>query len=271
MNTLPETTQTHPLPTLFVSHGAPLYALDAGTSGPALRAFGQSLGSQNLKGIVVMSPHWMTQDVKSMSGEAPGPLHDFDGVPTELHALNSPAPGAPTLAHEVARLLHAAGIDATEDASRPFDHGAWVPLIHLFPDADIPVLQVSLPFGASSQDVYALGLALQPLRAQGILIIGSGGMTHNLSEFFDGEPEAAPYVDAFSRWVEQALTRGNIAGLQDYVHQAPEALRAHPSADHFLPLFFALGAAGATFKPEYLTREVRYGMLAMDSFALHAV
>lgn len=274
MNTSSPVAQTSLLPTLFVSHGAPLFALDSGTSGPALRAFGQRMEPHNLKGIVVMSPHWMTDGLKIMSGAAPGTLHDFGGFPKELYALNYPAPGAPALAQEVGTLLNAAGIEAAEDAARPFDHGTWVPLMHLFPGADIPVLQVSLPIGAGPHDVCAVGQALQPLRARGILIIGSGSMTHNLSEFFGGEPKAAPYVDAFSRWIEQALARGDIAALQDYVRQAPDALRAHPSDDHFLPLFFALGAAsagGAKFKPEYLTREVRYGMLAMDSFALHAV
>ncbi len=270
MNTSSPAAQTSLLPTLFVSHGAPLFALDAGISGPALRAFGQRMEPQNLKGIVVMSPHWMTQGVKIMSNEAPGTLHDFGGFPKELYALNYPAPGAPALAHEVSALLHAAGIEATEDAARPFDHGTWVPLMHLFPTANIPVTQVSLPIGASPADITALGRAMQPLRAQGILVLGSGSMTHNLSEFFGGEPKAAPYVDTFSRWVEQALVGGDVAALQDYVRQAPAALRAHPSDDHFLPLFFALGAAGDHFKPEYLTREVRYGMLAMDSFALHA-
>lgn len=271
MNTSSPAAQTTLLPTLFVSHGAPLFALDAGTSGPALRTFGQRMEPQNLKGIVVMSPHWMTHGVKIISGESPGTLHDFGGFPKELYALSYPAPGAPALAHEVGTLLNAAGIETTEDAARPFDHGTWVPLMHLFPKANVPVIQVSLPIGASPVDVTALGRALQPLRAQGILLIGSGSMTHNLSEFFGGEPKAAPYVDAFSRWVEQTLARGDVAALQDYVRQAPTALRAHPSDDHFLPLFFAVGAAGDHFKPEYLTREVRYGMLAMDSFALHAV
>jgi 4,5-DOPA dioxygenase extradiol len=220
MNTSSPATQTSLLPTLFVSHGAPLFALDAGTSGPALRAFGQRMEPQNLKGIVVMSPHWMTQGVKIMSNEAPGTLHDFGGFPKELYALNYPAPGAPALAHEVSALLHAAGIDATEDAARPFDHGTWVPL---FPKANIPVIQVSLPIGAGPADITALGRALQPLRAQGILVFGSGSMTHNLSEFFGGEPKAAPYVDGFSRWVEQSLARGDVAALQDYVRQAPAA------------------------------------------------
>jgi 4,5-DOPA dioxygenase extradiol len=137
--------------------------------------------------------------------------------------------------------------------------------MHLFPGADIPVVQVSLPTGWGPEQVLKLGEALQTLREQGILLIGSGSMTHNLSEFFGGDRQPDPYVEAFSRWVETTLTRNDTAALLDYVNQAPSAKRAHPSDDHFLPLFFALGGAGSKATPHYLSREVRYSMLAMDS------
>jgi 4,5-DOPA dioxygenase extradiol len=258
------------VPALFVSHGAPLFAMDAGETGPALTRWGQALREQHpgLRGVVILSPHWMAHGARVMTGAQPATWHDFGGFPPALYELQYPAPGAPALAQEVLALLHAAGVPAQGDAERPFDHGAWVPLRYLFPQADLPVVQVALPVDAGPAQVYALGAALRGLRSQGVLVAGSGSMTHNLAEFFGGERAPAPYVLEFSRWIEAALARGDVAALLDYRHQAPHALRAHPTDDHFLPLFFALGAAGDDLRANYLSREVMYSMLAMDAFAL---
>lgn len=258
------------LPALFVSHGAPLFALDAGTTGPALTQWGEALRSQfpALRGIVVMSPHWMARTPQVMTGPQPETWHDFGGFPRALYELQYPAAGAPALADEVLQALQRAGIAAAGDAARPFDHGAWVPLMHLFPQADVPVVQVALPAGAGPAEVYAMGVALRGLRAQGVLVVGSGSMTHNLGEFFGGAREPAPYVIEFSRWVESAVERGDLRALLNYRAQAPHAARAHPTEDHFLPIFFALGAAGDGHELQYLSREVMYSVLAMDAFAL---
>ena len=260
------------VPALFVSHGAPLFAVEVGETGPALTRWGRELRERfpALRGVVILSPHWMARGVRVMTGAQPATWHDFGGFPPALYELQYPAPGAPALAHEVLALLQAAGVAAQGDAERPFDHGAWVPLMHLFPQADLPVVQVALPVGAGPQDVYALGAALRSLRAQGVLVVGSGSMTHNLAEFFGGAREPAPYVIAFSRWIEAALQRGDLPALLAYRAQAPHAERAHPTDDHFLPLFFALGAAGDDLHAHYLSREVMYSMLAMDAFALQA-
>jgi len=256
-----------PFPALFVSHGAPLFAVDAGETGPALRQWAQAL-PQAPRGVVIMSPHWMARAPAVMTTAQPTTWHDFGGFPPALYELQYPAPGDPVLGQEVLELLQAAGIGAEADAKRPFDHGTWVPLMHLFPQATIPVVQVALPVGAGPREVYALGAALQSLRAQGVLVMGSGSMTHNLGEFFGGETQPAPYVLEFSRWVEAALQRGDVPALLDYRSLAPHAHRAHPTDDHFLPLFFALGAAGAGAKPDYISREVMYSMLAMHAFTL---
>jgi 4,5-DOPA dioxygenase extradiol len=268
----PTTTQGT-VPALFVSHGAPLFALEAGETGPALNRWGQVLRERfpELRGVVILSPHWMARGVRVMTGAQPATWHDFGGFPPALYALQYPAPGAPALAQEVLALLQAAGVAAQGDAERPFDHGAWVPLMHLFPQADLPVVQVALPVGAGPQDVYALGAALRSLRNQGVLVVGSGSMTHNLAEFFGGAREPAPYVLEFSRWIESALQRGDLPALLNYRSQAPHAERAHPTDDHFLPLFFTLGAAGDDWHADYLSREVMYSMLSMDAFALEAV
>jgi 4,5-DOPA dioxygenase extradiol len=261
------------LPSLFVSHGAPLFALEPGSSGPALRQWGEALLKQGtLRGIVIMSPHWMARSPTVMANPQPETWHDFGGFPAALYQLQYPAPGSVGIAQEVQDLLAHAGIVAQPDAKRPLDHGAWVPLMHLFPQANVPVVQVALPAGYGPQEVFAMGRALHTLGERGILLVGSGSMTHNLAEF--GGAAAAPmsYVTEFSRWVEAAVVRGDRAALLDYRTLAPHATRAHPTDDHFLPLFFALGASGWGDQPpvevHYLSREVMYGMLAMDTFAL---
>lgn len=250
-----------------------MFALDAGSTGPALQAFGAALRPQ-VRGVVLMSPHWMSRGPAVMTNPLPATWHDFGGFPQPLYELQYPAAGDPALAQQVLDLLAAQGLDAQPDAQRPLDHGAWVPLMHLFPKADVPVVQVALPARFGAREVLAMGEALAPLREQGILVVGSGSMTHNLAEFFGGQREAAPYVLEFSRWIETAVTTGSVAPLLNYLHEAPHAQRSHPTDDHFLPIFFALGAggfhAGYTVPVDYLSREVMYGMLAMDSFSIGA-
>lgn len=255
------------LPSLFVSHGAPLFIIEPGTTGPALREFGAQLPS-DLKGVVVMSPHWMARTPAVMTTPQPPTWHDFGGFPPALYELQYPAPGSPAMAQEVIDLLGKAGIAAQPDAKRPLDHGTWVPLMHMLPAHHVPVVQVALPVNAGPREVYAMGAALAPLREQGILVMGSGSMTHNLAEFFGGGREASPYVLEFSRWIEDKITQGDLEALFNYRAQAPHAHRAHPTDDHFLPIFFTLGAAGPASKPHYLSREVMYSMLAMDAFTM---
>jgi 4,5-DOPA dioxygenase extradiol len=262
------------LPVLFVSHGSPMFALDPGQTGPALQRWGEALRAQGgLRGVLVLSPHWMAPGVAVMTNPAPATWHDFGGFPAPLYRLQYPAPGAPELARQVLDRLRAAGIEAQADPERPYDHGAWVPLRHLLPSADLPVLQLALPAQAGPQQLYALGQALAGLREQGILIVASGSMTHNLHEFFGSRPDRdeapAPYVQAFARWVEDALLAQDRERLFDYRRQAPQAARAHPSDEHYLPLYFALGAAGWGLPggpaPEYLSREIMHRYLALDA------
>lgn len=267
---------TSMLPALFVSHGSPMLAIEPGSTGPALTAWGQRLQAQGARAVVIMSPHWMSDVPTVMTHPAPQTWHDFGGFPDALYRLQYPAPGSPVLAEAVRHRLSTAGWTAKTDERRPFDHGAWVPLSFLFPQADVPVVQLSLPASASSAEVYDLGQALGDLRQQGVVLIGSGSMTHNLGEFFGGRPahgaSPAPYVVAFSQWVENALREGDRARLFDYRRYAPDAVRAHPTDEHFLPMFFALGAAGWGQAdgplPEYISREVTYRFLSMDAFAL---
>ena len=260
------------LPALFVSHGSPMFAVEPGDTGPALQRWGSALRAEypQLRGVVVMSPHWMSRGLEVMAALQPETWHDFGGFPRVLYSLQYPAPGAPLLAQQVAQLLQAAGQQPVLNPKRPMDHGAWVPLMHLFPQADVPVVQ--LPADADAAAVYALGQALRPLRDAGVLLVGSGSMTHNLRDFVTGQSGGRlDYVQPFSRWIEERITARDTAALLDWLEQAPQARRAHPTDDHFLPLFFALGAGGPGTTASYLSREVQYGMLAMDSFALQDV
>lgn len=272
------TMDTQCLPTLFVSHGSPMLAVHPGQTGPALAEWGATLRQAHpgLRGVVMMSPHWMSTGLQVMTHPWPATWHDFGGFPEALYQLQYPAPGAPALAQQVLQRLQAAGLAASADPERPFDHGAWVPMRYLFPAANVPLVQLSLPASAGPAEVYAIGQALAGLRAEGILLVGSGSMTHNLREFMGGRPPqqspAADHVQAFARWVEATLQAGDLNALLDYRRRAPEAVRAHPTDEHFLPMYLALGAAGwgqpGSPQPRYLTREVMYRYLAMDAFSL---
>ncbi|MFC3608888.1 DODA-type extradiol aromatic ring-opening family dioxygenase [Stutzerimonas tarimensis] len=252
-------------PVLFVSHGAPTFAIEPGLAGAKLAALGKALPRPTA--IVVVSPHWMTRTtVRIGAGDNPETIHDFGGFPEALYRLDYPAPGQPELASRIQGLLTTAGWPAEVDTQRGLDHGAWVPLLHLLPEADVPVVQVSLPTPLDPAGALRLGQALQPLRESGVLIVGSGSLTHNLYEFRAGHAPTAEYVTDFSDWIAEKLREREIESLLDYRRLAPEAARAHPSEDHLLPLFVALGAAGEAYAMQLMEGGVTYGVLAMDSY-----
>jgi 4,5-DOPA dioxygenase extradiol len=252
-------------PLLFVSHGAPLFAIEPGLAGPRLTELGRELPRPDA--IVILSPHWMTRgEVNVTASTAPQTIHDFGGFPDELYQLRYPAPGAPILAAHIVKLLQAAGWTSRLDHQRGLDHGAWVPLMYLAPDADIPVVQVSMPARLDTHQAWKLGDALKPLRDMNVLIVASGSLTHNLYEFRGATREGADYVKAFAAWTAQTLHAGQTDQLLDYRQQAPSAERAHPTDEHFLPLLIALGAAGERYDTRVLEGGVSYGVLAMDSY-----
>ena len=252
------------LPTVFVSHGAPTYAKEPGVAGAQLRSLALALGKP--KAIVIFSPHWMTAGVKITVSRRPETIHDFGGFPPELYEIQYPAPGAPDVAARVAQLLNARGTRVRLDEERGLDHGAWVPLMHMYPDADVPVVQVSIPFDADELQAYELGRALAPLADEGILIIGSGSLTHNLYEFRMGDVEGADYVHEFSAWMRAAVQAGDTEKLLQALTDAPHAGRAHPTTDHYLPVLIAAGAAIAPVPATVLDGGIRHGVLAMESY-----
>ncbi len=253
------------LPVLFVSHGAPTFALEPGEPGSRLRAIGAGLADR-VEAVVVLSPHWMTRALAITSVATPATIRDFGGFDPALYRLQYPVAGAPALATEVRDRLAAAGIGADLDPQRGLDHGAWVPLMHLFPAADRPVLQVSMPVDLDPRGAFALGRALAPLRERGVLLVGSGSLTHNLYDLQPPGAPAAEYVRAFAEWIAAAIGAGDHDALVDYRRRAPQAERAHPTEDHYLPLPFAAGAANVAETARRLDGGVTYGVLSMDAY-----
>lgn len=253
-------------PVFFISHGAPTFAIEPGVLGPQLQAAGQRLSS--VKAVLVVSPHWQTRDVQVMTTRQPETVHDFGGFPSALYDLQYPAPGEPALADAAARLLAAAGFSTGVDARRGLDHGAWVPLVYLLPDARVPVFQVSMPLSLTTVQAVELGRALSPLRSQGVVIIGSGSMTHNLHEFRQGAARPQAYAQEFAAWVRAAVAANARTPLINYRAEAPHAVRAHPTEEHFLPLLVALGAQQDGDVLQVLDGGgVSHGMLSMESYA----
>ncbi|HEX5802462.1 MAG TPA: class III extradiol ring-cleavage dioxygenase [Azospira sp.] len=256
-----------PLPVLFVPHGAPSFALHPGAAGAALTRFAAALPQP--RAILVVSAHWSTEEPTVGGSEWPATVHDFHGFPAALDTIRYPAPGAPALADEIAATLAAAGFAARVDRQRGLDHGAWIPLRLLYPEADVPVLTLSLQAHRGAEHHLRLGRALAALPAAGVLIVASGNLTHNLADFRLGwgDSEAPAYVRRFADWIWQQLERGSAEALLRYRSLAPDAARAHPSEEHLLPLFVALGAAGEVWHSERFYNGIDDRVLAMDSFA----
>jgi len=231
-------------PSLFISHGSPMLALEPGESGPALNRLANELPRP--KAIVMVSAHWESRELLVSGNPHPETWHDFGGFPPALFAVQYPAPGDPLLASEVVELLKASDLPARIDTRRPFDHGVWVPLSLMYPEADIPIVQVSLPSQAGPALQTRVGHALASLREQGVLLVGSGSITHNLRELdWRAGPESVePWAQAFRDWMIDKLAAGDEIALHDYRRQAPNAVRSHPTDEHLLPLYFARGAGG---------------------------
>lgn len=262
-------------PALFLSHGSPMMALEPGPARSFLAGLGNSLPRP--RAVLVISAHhdaaFEGGDISITASTQPETVHDFGGFPAELFAMRYPAPGDPELAHEVAALLSDAGFPARLDPARGLDHGAWVPLSLIYPAADIPVVQLSLWSGQSPDWHYRLGHVLAPLRDQGVLIIGSGSLTHNLRALFTARPAidapAPPWVTDFADWVAERLAAGTVCDVLHAIDRAPHGKDNHPTPEHLLPLFVAMGAGAdaAGLKAERLHASVTYGVLAMDVYA----
>ena len=259
-----------PLPALFVPHGAPTFALQPGEAGAALAGLTQQLNE--VKAVLLVSAHWDTEKPTLGVASRPETIHDFYGFPQALYSIRYPAPGAVPWAMEARALLEEAGFEVKLDPLRGLDHGAWIPLRLMFPEATVPVFTLSLQSHLGPEHHYRIGQALAPLREAGVLIVGSGNLTHNLMHFgmLHGASHPPQYVAEFQGWMRDRLASGDIASLLEYRTLAPGAELAHPTDEHLLPFYVALGAAGADFAAERVYSGIEHNMLAMDTYAFRS-
>jgi 4,5-DOPA dioxygenase extradiol len=250
------------LPALFVSHGSPTLPLDQCAAREFLAGLGKTY--ERPQAILTISAHWETSAPCVGAPARNRTIHDFYGFPNALYDLRYEPPPAPTLADQVIARLGDANTAATIDRVRGLDHGAWVPLMLMYPEADIPVMQLSVQPQAGVAHHVAIGRALKSLRNDGVLILGSGGFVHNLHAIdWRGGPEPA-WSAAFADWVHKKLLARDDAALNDYRTLAPDAVMAHPTEEHFMPLFVASGAGD---RAERLHRSVTFASLRMDAYA----
>ncbi|MBX3606542.1 MAG: dioxygenase [Piscinibacter sp.] len=266
------------LPSIFLSHGSPMTALEPGAAGAFMSDLGPALDAEfgRPKAIVVISAHTAMRAPVLLAAPRHEAVYDFGGFDPRLNTLRYDAPGAPALAQRVAGLLNEAGLPVHTLAEGGLDHGIWTPLRYLYPDADLPVLPLAYVPNWTPAQQFALGAALAPLRAEGVLVLGSGSITHNLRRVFaDGlrgpvdKPEI-PESAAFRGWMLDRSQARDWEALLDYRRRAPHAVDMHPTDEHLLPWYVAAGAGGAEAVPQRLHDSVTYGCLGMDAYAFGA-
>ncbi|WP_088279200.1 dioxygenase [Ideonella sp. A 288] len=259
---------------LFLSHGSPMTALEPGAAGAFLSALGPAIdaASGHPKAILAISAHTLTREPVLLAAPRHDTVHDFYGFPDALYQLRHDSPGEPALAQRVAGLLSAAGIAVHTSPEGGLDHGIWTPLRFAWPAADVPIVPLGFPPYWSPERLFALGRALAPLADEGVLVMASGSITHNLRLVFGGARPAldAPEIAtsaAFRNWFAQRSAAADWPALFDYRAQAPNAVLMHPTDEHLLPFYVAAGAAGAHPAGRRLHDSITYGCLGMDAYA----
>lgn len=258
-------------PSLFISHGGPNIVTDDTPARDFLEGLSGLL--ERPKAIVIVSAHFETGGVSVVTDPTPGMIYDFGGFAPELYKMVYPAPGSPELAGRVVALLTDAGLAPTRTARRGYDHGTWTPLLLAYPQADIPVVQVSVDPDRDARWHFAVGQALAPLAGEGVLLVGSGHITHNLRAIFPVMRGGAPVdramvdkVEAFTGWFAEKLGAGDIDAVLDWKTLAPYPAENHPSDEHLMPLFFALGAGGPGAKGKRVHASRQFGFFAFDAY-----
>lgn len=255
-------------PAVFISHGSPMVAVQRGAYQDALAEFGRQVRPSV---IVAVSAHWGSADTISINGAMRhSTMHDFGGFPSALYELTYNAPGSPELAERVASLLRAGKWEPKIISDRGLDHGVWIPLRLMYPEAEIPVVELSVPLQFSPEDLYGIGKALAPLRREGALILGSGGVVHNLrlAHFADANHALDPWAAEFDTWFRDAVEQNQLAELFRFRETAPHAQLAVPTFEHFAPVFVALGAGAPTNRVSTIYEGFEHGNISMRSFAI---
>ena len=261
------------LPSLYLSHGSPMIALEPRAAGAFMQRLGPAIDAAygRPKAVLVVSAHSLRREPVLLAAPRHAAVHDFGGFDPRLYEMRYDAPGAPALAARVEGLLQAAGIAVHRVDEGGLDHGIWTPLRYVYPDADVPVLPLAWPPNWSPAQLYALGRALAPLADEGVLIVGSGAITHNLRRVFAGgglhpvDSPATPESTAFRDWFAARTAAGDWPALFDYRARAPHAALMHPSDEHLLPFFVAAGAGGGAGRRVHASLE--FGDLGMDAYA----
>jgi 4,5-DOPA dioxygenase extradiol len=250
--------------TFFVSHGSPMLAVEPGVTGEFWKRLGRTLPRP--QAVLAVSAHWTTREPTVNAAPRNETIHDFYGFPSALYRVHYDAPGAPALAERVVALLKVAQIPVGVDPTRGLDHGAWVPLQNMYPAADVPVAQLSVQPQRDARWHQQLGAALRPLADEGVLVLATGGAVHNLREMArDGGP-TPPWAKAFDDWLAATLSAGHETAFLDWETAAPDAKRAQPTPEHFLPIFVAYGAAGAQPKATRINQGFTLGSMSMAAY-----
>lgn len=254
------------MPTLFISHGAPTLAIEDGPAHRFLIECGKTLGKP--KAVLLLSAHFDVPVATVTTSPSPGTIYDFGGFPDELYDIVYAAPGSPEVAGRVVGLLQEGDIPVREDATRGLDHGAWVPLLLMYPEADVPVVQLSIDSRRGPAYHFRLGELLQPLRDEGVLIIGSGGATHNLRYIFQSAPDdpMPDWAAGFREWLAETVEGDRREDIAHYRERGPHAAQNHPTEEHFFPLLCAMGATQHGERSERIHASETFGALAMDAY-----
>jgi len=256
------------MPAAFITDFGPMPAVEKDDYTEALGRLGRALPGP--AAVIVMSGHWEADGELGLTGSPkPETIYDYNGFPKEFYEVGYPAPGEPALAKEAAAFLNKAGFPARIDPVRGLDHGAWAPLSRVFPKADVPTVQLTVPAGEDPKKIMAIGKALLPLREKGVLLVGAGTLSHNLRLVHFGGKEDKPdaWAKDFDAWVTDKLDKGDVASLQRTMTLAPSAKLAAPTPEHLDPFFFVLGAAEGETRTDYY-HGIKYGNGLLRAFLL---
>jgi 4,5-DOPA dioxygenase extradiol len=267
LNQLPSLQKSDRMPVLFIGHGSPMNAIDDNEYRRSWQALGARFGNQlpRPRLILCISAHWLTQGWWLTAMDRPRTIHDFGGFPQELFAQQYPAPGAPAAAREISRAMVHPPVGLDQEWG--LDHGAWSVLKPMFPQADIPVVQLSMDYARPPAEHFALGRQLKALREQGVLLVGSGNIVHNLRAMrWDAAPDQAyDWAVEFDSKIAARIDKGDLEGLADFQELGPTAQSAHPTYDHYLPLLYAAGAVDSGEPPRFFNNGYQGASISMRS------